>query len=62
MYHELASSKIDNQVVFPLEGLDLSQIVSGPENKSLLYDLYAIVCHFGGKSGNMQIALKCHFL
>ena len=41
--------KIDDQVDFPLEGLDMSKYIVGgaPEGESLIYDCYAISNHFG---------------
>lgn len=40
--------KIDDQVDFPLEGLDMSKyIVGGGEGEKLIYDCYAISNHFG---------------
>ncbi|KAJ8309900.1 hypothetical protein KUTeg_011765, partial [Tegillarca granosa] len=47
MYHDLSSTKVDCQVIFPLENLDLGQFISGPATNSLQYDLYSIICHFG---------------
>jgi len=48
LYHKLASIKIDNKVVCPLEALDLSNYISGPVSSELIYDLQSCVCHFGG--------------
>ena len=48
VYHELSSTKIDNKVMFPLEGLDLSDYISGPGSSDLIYDLQSCVLHFGG--------------
>ena len=49
VFEELVGTKIDNAVAFPLEGLDLSDYISGPKNTTLKYDLQSFVCHFGGK-------------
>lgn len=47
VYHDLVSVKVDSEVEFPLEGLDLSHHISGPVTCDLTYDLNSIVCHFG---------------
>ncbi|XP_060069441.1 uncharacterized protein LOC132549520 [Ylistrum balloti] len=60
MFHELSSTKVDNNVVFPLEGLDLTQMISGPNTKCPLYDLYGIVCHFGGANAGHYTAYAQH--
>ena len=41
--------KIDDQVVFPLEGLDMSKYIIGNETKeeSMIYDCYAVSNHYG---------------
>ena len=38
--------KINDPVIFPLKGMDISEFVIGPEN-TLVYDLYAISNHIG---------------
>ncbi|XP_070537956.1 ubiquitin carboxyl-terminal hydrolase 4-like [Ptychodera flava] len=48
VFHELCSTKLDNKVLFPVEGLDVSGFISGPVDDSLVYDLQSCVCHFGG--------------
>ncbi|XP_033759609.1 uncharacterized protein LOC117341858 [Pecten maximus] len=60
MFHELSSTKVDNNVVFPLAGLDLTQMISGPNTKCPLYDLYGIVCHFGGANAGHYTAYAQH--
>lgn len=40
VFYECASMKLDDKVTFPLVGLSVGRH---------LYDLYACVCHFGGK-------------
>lgn len=52
--HELMySSKISNQVTFPLEGLDMSPyVISDPDkpddkDKITTYDLVSVICHHG---------------
>jgi hypothetical protein len=56
VYHELSSTKIDNKVVFPLDGLDLSNYISGPATSELTYDLQSCVCHFGGANSGHYTA------
>lgn len=43
------STKLDDKVIFPLDGLDLSDYVAGETNTNQQYNLYACVCHMGGK-------------
>lgn len=43
------NTKLDDKVIFPLDGLDLSDYVAGETNTSQLYNLYACVCHMGGE-------------
>ncbi|CAG0884347.1 unnamed protein product, partial [Darwinula stevensoni] len=51
IFHESASIKLDNPVMFPVEeALDMSLFLTGPSASHPLYDLYACVCHFGGVS------------
>ena len=44
-----AGQKIDDQVDFPLEGLDMSKYMSGGKlnDDSMIYDCYAVSNHFG---------------
>ncbi|XP_041350619.1 uncharacterized protein LOC121369633 isoform X2 [Gigantopelta aegis] len=48
VFHEFSSLKIDDRVIYPHKNLDLRDFISGPATKDLTYDLYSIVCHFGG--------------
>lgn len=50
--------RINADVEFPLEGLDLSKHVIGVENggKSLIYDCYAVSNHMGGVGGGHYTA------
>ena len=41
VFYECVSMKLDDKVTFPLVGLSCGKH---------LYDLYACVCHFGGKN------------
>ena len=54
VFHELSSTKIDQQVVFPVENLDLSDYISGPSRTDLTYDLQSCVCHFGGRLASVS--------
>ncbi|XP_071085710.1 uncharacterized protein [Haliotis cracherodii] len=60
VFHELSSTKVDNQVVFPHKNLDLQHFVSGPKVKDLSYDLYSIVCHFGGSHSGHYTSYTNH--
>jgi len=60
VYHELSSTKIDNKVVFPLEGFDLANYISGPKSDELVYDLQSCVCHFGGANSGHYTAYARH--
>ncbi|KAF3036830.1 CSN-associated deubiquitinating enzyme Ubp12 [Didymella heteroderae] len=53
--------KIDDKVDFPVEGLDLSGKVGFPEDKSLVYDLFAVDNHFGGLGGGHYTATAQNF-
>ncbi|KAF8072770.1 UBP11 [Scenedesmus sp. PABB004] len=48
--------KLDTQVLFPLEGLDLSRYVLGPQASPPLYDCYAVSNHYGGLGGGHYTA------
>ncbi|XP_062584733.1 uncharacterized protein LOC134246383 [Saccostrea cucullata] len=60
VYHDLSSNKVDAEVIFPLEDLNLSQYTSGPDSGSLTYDLYSIVCHFGGANAGHYTTFAKH--
>jgi ubiquitin carboxyl-terminal hydrolase 4/11/15 len=53
--------KIDDKVDFPVEGLDLSGKVGFPEDKNLVYDLFAVDNHFGGLGGGHYTATAQNF-
>jgi ubiquitin carboxyl-terminal hydrolase 4/11/15 len=40
-------SKIDENVCFPLDGLDLSKYIAGQPEGNMIYDCYAVSNHFG---------------
>ena len=42
---------MDVLVDFPVNGLDLSELVLCPETPEAIYDLYAVSNHFGGMGG-----------
>ncbi|KAJ2907968.1 hypothetical protein GGI21_003354, partial [Coemansia aciculifera] len=48
--------KLDAFVDFPLEGLDLTQTVVGPNGGELVYDLQSICNHYGGLGGGHYTA------
>ena len=50
VYEDLSSTKIDNRVVFPHTCLDVTPFLAGPATSFNIYDLYSIVCHYGGQS------------
>ncbi|KAB8349840.1 hypothetical protein FH972_023853 [Carpinus fangiana] len=54
--------KIDAKVDFPIEGLDLAGKVGLPEDKSLVYDLFAVDKHFGGLGGGHYTAVAKNFM
>jgi ubiquitin carboxyl-terminal hydrolase 4/11/15 len=53
--------KIEAFVDCPLEGLDLSGKVGLPEDKSLVYDLFAVDNHYGGLGGGHYTACARNF-
>ncbi|KAF2277911.1 cysteine proteinase [Westerdykella ornata] len=53
--------KIEAFVDCPLEGLDLTGKVGLPEDKSLLYDLFAVDNHYGGLGGGHYTACARNF-
>ncbi|KAJ2869257.1 hypothetical protein GGH93_006217 [Coemansia aciculifera] len=48
--------KLDAFVDFPLEGLDLTQTVVGPNGGELVYDLHSVCNHYGGLGGGHYTA------
>ncbi|KAK3094941.1 hypothetical protein FSP39_008127, partial [Pinctada imbricata] len=60
VYHELSSTKVDAEVIFPLEDLNLSNFISGPDAGNLSYDLYSTICHFGGASAGHYTTFSKH--
>ncbi|XP_013415343.1 uncharacterized protein LOC106177185 [Lingula anatina] len=60
VFHERTSTKIDTKVSFPVEDLDLSTFISGPQTHDLTFDLHACVCHFGGVTAGHYTAYSKH--
>ena len=55
--------KLDIHVEFPIEGLDLSSRVAVCEqNKTLIYDLFAVDNHYGGLGGGHYTASAKNFI
>ncbi|XP_071798526.1 uncharacterized protein [Asterias amurensis] len=51
VFHQFTSTKLENKVTFPVEGLDMSDFLCpgvSSDELSLVYDLQSCVCHFGG--------------
>ncbi|XP_076454065.1 uncharacterized protein LOC143289100 [Babylonia areolata] len=60
VYEDLSSTKIDNRVVFPHTSLDITRFLAGPSTSFNVYDLYSIVCHYGGANSGHYTAFCCH--
>jgi ubiquitin carboxyl-terminal hydrolase 4/11/15 len=56
--------KISDVVDFPIEGLDLSKYVIGPQHADAppVYDLYAVSQHMGGLGGGHYTATCKNFM
>ncbi|ORY02564.1 hypothetical protein BCR34DRAFT_605535 [Clohesyomyces aquaticus] len=59
--HRTFRDKIEALVDFPTEGLDLGGKVGLPEDKELVYDLFAVDNHFGGLGGGHYTAYAQNF-
>jgi ubiquitin carboxyl-terminal hydrolase 4/11/15 len=59
--HRTFRDKIEAFVDCPLEGLDLSGKVGLPEDRSLVYDLFAVDNHYGGLGGGHYTASARNF-
>ena len=57
----LSRSKLDNFVEYPLEGLDISKYVSGPQPGPHIYDCFAVSDHMGGMGGGHYVASAKNF-
>ena len=60
VFHQFTSTKLENKVTFPVEGLDMSDFLCpgvSSDELSLVYDLQSCVCHFGGKSSSQILIL-----
>ncbi|XP_022190095.1 ubiquitin carboxyl-terminal hydrolase 10 [Nilaparvata lugens] len=53
VFHDGVSTKLEDKVIFPIHGLNLSPYTS-------LYDLYACVCHIGGVSAGHYTSYTQH--
>ncbi|KAH9493068.1 hypothetical protein Btru_022698 [Bulinus truncatus] len=60
VYQDLSSTKVDTKVIFPHEDMDVRGFLSGPSSTGLVYDLYSIVCHFGGASAGHYTCFSKH--
>ncbi|KAK7486496.1 hypothetical protein BaRGS_00022297 [Batillaria attramentaria] len=60
VYEDLASTKIDNRVVFPHNNLDVTRFLAGPPMSFNVYDLHSIVCHYGGANSGHYTSFTCH--
>ncbi|PVI05610.1 UCH-domain-containing protein [Periconia macrospinosa] len=59
--HRAFRDKVDALVDFPMEGLDLTGKVGLPEDKELVYDLFAVDNHYGGLGGGHYTAFAKNF-
>ncbi|KAF1961868.1 UCH-domain-containing protein [Byssothecium circinans] len=59
--HRAFRDKVDALVDFPVEGLDLAGKVGLPEDKELIYDLFAVDNHYGGLGGGHYTAYAKNF-
>jgi ubiquitin carboxyl-terminal hydrolase 2/21 len=50
--------KVNTNVVYPLENLDMNPFHSGFKNKSMKYNLYAVSNHFGNQNGGHYTAFR----
>ena len=51
-------TKINSQVVYPLENFDMAPFCSGFKNKQMKYNLYAVSNHFGSQMGGHYTAFR----
>ncbi|GMG30658.1 unnamed protein product [Ambrosiozyma monospora] len=56
------SDKIDINVNFPIEGLDMTKHVVGAQGQPLIYDLIGVDNHFGGLGGGHYTAYVKNFI
>jgi ubiquitin carboxyl-terminal hydrolase 4/11/15 len=59
--HRAFRDKVDDLVDFPVEELDLAGKVGLPEDKELVYDLFAVDNHYGGLGGGHYTAYAKNF-
>jgi len=55
-YTTYTRDRLGTSVIFPLEGLDLTEYVIGPNSETALYDLLAVSKHLGGLGGGHYLA------
>merc|ERR1719440_889748 len=55
-YTTYSRDRLDTPVVFPLEGLDLRNMVLGPDRSNCIYDLISVSKHMGGLGGGHYVA------
>lgn len=62
-FYSHTREKIEELVAFPIEGLDLSDVVRGPIDPAAppVYDLYAVSEHVGGLGGGHYTAVAQNF-
>ncbi|XP_038050346.1 uncharacterized protein LOC119723646 isoform X2 [Patiria miniata] len=51
VFHQFTSTKLENKVQFPVEGLDMTDFLCpgvSSDGLDLVYDLQSCICHFGG--------------
>ena len=49
--------KKNNYIIYPINNLDMSKYIVGPEKDKAKYDLYGVIQHFGGLSGGHYTAI-----
>jgi ubiquitin carboxyl-terminal hydrolase 4/11/15 len=55
-YSRFWRDKLDTLVDFPLNGLDMNEVIKGPKKEGQLYDLVAVANHYGGLGGGHYTA------
>lgn len=52
----IMTKKISSLINFPIEGLNIKNYMSPYVSNDIIYDLYAVICHFGGMNGGHYVA------
>ncbi|XP_026286437.1 uncharacterized protein LOC113212074 isoform X1 [Frankliniella occidentalis] len=60
VFHNGMSTKLDNKVTYPLNGLLVNAPSSNHQVSPHIYNLYACVCHYGGVSAGHYTAYAKH--